>query len=325
VLGKAGHAHRKRTLVPSTHGIRPPCHPFEVHVSFCLASTSGSCLFAGCVAYVVSLATSTAGVSGAFLLLPFQLSVLGLTSLAVTPTNHLFNVFATPSGIYRYLREGRMMWPLAAVIAVGTVPGVVVGGLARIYILPDVRTYKWFVGTVLLLLGVQLIVAIIGRSQDRPDGASASFRVRTLRFDGRLVAYEFQGIRYSVSIGKLALIAAGVGMVGGIYGVGGGAIMAPILVGVARLPIHTTAGATLFATFLTSLVGVGFFATAGHLLGLPHVSPDWWLGTSLGLGGLLGMYTGARLQRYLRARVIEVLLALTTTGLGLSYLIQYFL
>jgi uncharacterized membrane protein YfcA len=290
-----------------------------------LAGTSGSCLLACGVAFVISLITSTAGLSGAFLLLPFQMSVLGLTSPAVTPTNHLFNVLATPSGIYRYLREGRMLWPLAAVIAVGTVPGVVVGGLARIYLLPDARSFKFFVGWVLLMLGTRLFVTIKGRTRQQSDVASTSFRVHTLRCDWRLLEYEFQGRRHSLSTGKLASLGAAVGVVGGTYGVGGGAIMAPILVGVWRLPIHTTAGATLFATFLTSLVGVGFFATVGHVLGVPHLSPDWWLGTSLGCGGLLGMYAGARLQRHLPGRVIEAMLALITTGLGLSYVIKYFL
>ncbi len=294
-------------------------------MTFHLASTSGSYIFACLVACGVSLVTSTAGVSGAFLLLPFQVSVLGLTSLAVTPTNHLFNVFATPSGIYRYLREGRMMWPLAVVIAVGTVPGVVVGGLARIYLLPDVRSFKLFAGMVLLLLGARLVLAMKGGSRPEPAARSTAFRLHTLRFDWRRVEYEFQGLRYAISTGKLTLLGAVVGVIGGTYGVGGGAIMAPILVSVARLPVHTTAGATLFSTFLTSLVGVGFFAAAGRMLGQPQLSPDWWLGASLGAGGLLGMYTGARLQRYLPARAIEAVLALTTTGLGLSYVIRYFL
>ena len=42
--------------------------------------------------------TTPAGVSGAVLLLPFQLSVLHVPSPAVTPTNLLFNVAATPGG-----------------------------------------------------------------------------------------------------------------------------------------------------------------------------------------------------------------------------------
>ena len=63
-------------------------------------------------AFVISLLTAPAGVSGAFLLLPFQVSVLGFTSPAVSPTNLIYNIVATPGGIYRYVRERRVVWPL---------------------------------------------------------------------------------------------------------------------------------------------------------------------------------------------------------------------
>jgi len=63
------------------------------------------------VALVVSTFTSMGGVSGAFLLLPFQVSVLNFTSPAVSPTNLVFNIVAIPSGVCHYIREGRMNWP----------------------------------------------------------------------------------------------------------------------------------------------------------------------------------------------------------------------
>ena len=64
------------------------------------------------VALVISFFTSMGGVSGAFLLLPFQVSYLGYTAPSVSATNQVFNVVAIPSGVYRYIREGRMVWPL---------------------------------------------------------------------------------------------------------------------------------------------------------------------------------------------------------------------
>ena len=67
------------------------------------------------------------GVSGAFLLLPFQMSVLGFTSPAVSSTNFVYNTVAVPSGVYRYFKEGRMAWPLTWVEIVGTLPGVFIG------------------------------------------------------------------------------------------------------------------------------------------------------------------------------------------------------
>ena len=64
------------------------------------------------VAFIVSFFTSMGGISGAFLLLPFQMSVLGYTSPSVSATNHVFNIIAIPSGVYRYIKEKRMVWPL---------------------------------------------------------------------------------------------------------------------------------------------------------------------------------------------------------------------
>src|SRR5215208_7666064 len=81
------------------------------------------------VAFLVSALTAPAGVSGAFLLLPFQVSVLGFTSPAVSPTNLIYNVFAAPGGVYRYVREHRVVWPLVVVLILGTLPGVFTGAV----------------------------------------------------------------------------------------------------------------------------------------------------------------------------------------------------
>jgi hypothetical protein len=84
------------------------------------------------VAFAVSFFTSMGGVSGAFLLLPFQVSFLGYTAPSVSATNQVFNIVAIPSGVYRYIREGRMLWPLTWAVIIGTLPGVFIGAWVRI-------------------------------------------------------------------------------------------------------------------------------------------------------------------------------------------------
>ena len=114
------------------------------------------------VAFVVSFFTSMGGVSGAFLLLPFQMSILGFTSPAVSPTNLVYNIVGIPSGVYRYIREGRMAWPLTWTIIVGTLPGVFFGAIIRIKYLPNPRAFKFFVGCVLLYIGSRLLYELSG-------------------------------------------------------------------------------------------------------------------------------------------------------------------
>jgi uncharacterized membrane protein YfcA len=59
-------------------------------------------------ALALALVTTPAGVSGAVLLPPIQLSVLHVPGPAVTPTNRLFNVAAVPGGLLRFWHERRL-------------------------------------------------------------------------------------------------------------------------------------------------------------------------------------------------------------------------
>jgi uncharacterized membrane protein YfcA len=117
-----------------------------------------------------------------------------------------------------------------------------------------------------------------------------------------------------------------VGIVGGTYGIGGGAIIAPFLVAFFGLPIYTIAGATLMATFVTSIAGVVFYVGIAPLFahtGLA-IAPDWTLGALFGAGGFLGIYCGARLQKYLPAKIIKMILILTMTLIAIRYISAIF-
>ncbi len=278
------------------------------------------------VAYVVSLVGSTGGVSGAFLLLPFQVSVLGFTNPAVTPTNHLFNVIGIPGGVYRYWRERRMLWALAMMIVIGTIPGVVIGSWLRMTWLLDPGAFRLFIGFVLALIGLRMLLKVTKKeAQTKQATQDVPFHVEVIRFTPLHLDYSYAGESYRVGVPGLFAFTCVIGVIGGAYGVGGGAIIAPFLVSMWKLPVHTIAGATLLGTLVTSLVAVLFFTVAGAWFGLEQVSPDWLLGGLLGLGGVLGMYTGARLQQHLPSKWIESVLAVCVTGLAISYIVRFFI
>ncbi|MCI5162523.1 MAG: sulfite exporter TauE/SafE family protein [Candidatus Electrothrix sp. AX5] len=109
------------------------------------------------IAFCISFFTSMSGVSGAFLLLPFQVSYLGFDTPSVSATNHLFNITAIPGGVYRYLRDGRMAWPLTWAVIIGTLPGVLAGTVIRTHFLLDPYFFKCFIGIVLLYIGGKLL------------------------------------------------------------------------------------------------------------------------------------------------------------------------
>jgi uncharacterized membrane protein YfcA len=255
---------------------------------------TGDWVYIGALAASFAIATvaSPAGVSGAVLLLPFQVGVLGTPSPAVTPTNLLYNVVATPGAIYRYWRQGQTGGRLTRVLVAGTLPGVIAGSILRVELLPGPHVFDVVIAVVLVPLGVWLLVA----------------RKPTARVGDR---------KERLTTSTITTLAVAVGCVGGIYGIGGGSILAPVLIGSGRSPSEV-APATLVATFVTSVAGVvTFLILSTHHHG--SIAPDWGVGLALGVGGLLGSYTGARLQPRLPEVLIRRVLGLLVLAIGIRY------
>jgi uncharacterized membrane protein YfcA len=242
---------------------------------------------------LISVVTSPVGVSGAVFLLPVQLSLLHVPSPAVTPTNLLFNVVAGPGALARYRKVGRLTGSLTRLLLAGTLPGVVLGACIRVFAIPGPRVFRLVVAVVLLPLGLWLIAN--AARPGRPDRPPLSRRA-------------------------ILGLGAVVGVVGGIYGIGGGSLLGPILAG-RGTPMTTIAPAALACTFLTSVAGA---ATYGLLaLGAGgDIAPHWTLGLLCGAGGLIGGYLGARLQPRLPERALRMLLGGLATALAGLYLAQ---
>jgi uncharacterized membrane protein YfcA len=147
--------------------------------------------------------------------------------------------------------------------------------------------------------------------------------VKTITFNLKTIEYEFWGEQFRFGVPAMFLLAFVVGVIGGIYGIGGGAIIAPFCVAVFHLPVYTVAGAALLATFLTSIVGVVFYSILPAANRLP-TSPDWVLGFLFGVGGFVGMYIGARLQKFIPQKFIKIMLGIMIVSLALRYITQYF-
>jgi hypothetical protein len=242
----------------------------------------------------IALIATPAGISGAVLLLPFQVSVLGTPSPAVTPTNLLYNVIATPGALYRYRRQHQTGGRLTLLLMAGTLPGVIAGSVIRVELIPGPKTFDLVVSAVLLPLGAWLAAT-------RPACPAGPAR-------------PARHIPSPILIGLAGLV----GCVGGIYGIGGGSLLSPVLIGAGH-PAADVAPAALTSTFVTSMAGVATFITlaAGHP---GSVAPDWPIGTALGLGGLAGAYTGARIQARLPDTLIRRIIGILAIALGIRYL-----
>src|ERR1700740_2545793 len=157
---------------------------------------------AAIAAFVIALVATPAGISGAVLLLPFQVSVLGTPSPAVTPTNLLYNVVSTPGALYRYRRQHQTGGRLALLLITGTLPGVITGSVIRVELVPGPRVFDLMIAALLLPLGSWLAHTRAAPARDRDPARPAR----------------------QIPASLLIFLACLAGCVGGLYGIGGGSI-----------------------------------------------------------------------------------------------------
>jgi len=251
----------------------------------------GDAALGALIAFAIAVVTTPVGVSGAVFLVPVQVSLLHTASPAVTPTNLLYNLIAIPGALLRFHHERRLGGQLTRLLVLSTLPGMVAGAAIRAELLSGSKAFLVVIAAVLVPLGAWLAFG-------KPVATAAPPDLRRRRL--------------------IALLALAVGVVGGIYGIGGGAILGPILVGLGYT-VFEVAPAALTATFLTSIAGVATFALLS--LGGGDAAPNWSLGIGMGLGGLAGAYLGARLQPRLPETLLRRGLGILALALGLRYAI----
>lgn len=224
----------------------------------------GTELAGAAIAFVFAAIATPAGLSGAFLLVPIQLSVLNVPTAKIPPTNLIFNVISIPGATVRHQRAGNIDYELVRWLAAGTVPGVVLGAVLRVEVFSSDTAFKAIVAGVLAFIGIWILAG------KKPD----------------------KDARKDLRAGQIVAIAFFAGVIGGIYGVGGGVFSVPVLV-LLGVAVASFAPATLLVTFFSSIVGIVTFI----LLSSPEFpsDPDWGLGVALGLGGVAGSWTGARI------------------------------
>jgi uncharacterized membrane protein YfcA len=176
------------------------------------------------------------------------------------------------------------------------VPGVIGGAVIRVFLIPGPHLFRLVVAAILLPLGLWLCVGAFTRSRATPEPVAFSSR-------------------------SLAILALGVGVVGGIYGVGGGSLLSPILVG-RGLPARIVAPAALTATFVTSVAGAVTYAVIAMASPGQHIAREWAIGVVAGVGGLVGGYLGAWTQPKVPEKILRVVLGILAMATALLYVWQ---
>lgn len=212
------------------------------------------------------------GVGGGIILVPLLVHVLRRPQHEAHGTSLSFIVVTSLVAGSSYLRAERLDLALAGLLALGSVAGVTLGArLAR-----DMSALRLRRGFGIIVLAVAIRILALP-PHPVPGGA--------------LWAAPLE-----IALG------AGVGVLAGLLGVGGGTILVPVLVLLQHVDQHTAQGVSLLVIVPTAAVGAWRYARHGHVA--PRLLPP------LMAGGAVGALLGAALAHAIHAPMLSRLFAL---------------
>jgi uncharacterized membrane protein YfcA len=210
------------------------------------------------------------------------MAAFGLPPEVMKPTALALNVLVSAIGTALFLRAGLLSWRSFYPFAVLGFPFSLIGGAIS---LPGGLYYP-AVGAVLV--------------------ASAALMLRRRRpGDGAPAEPPFL---------PALLVGAGIGLVSGTTGTGGGVFLAPVILALNWVPPRRTAAVTAAYNLLNS--GAALNGAAATLGDLPPALPLWLV--AAGIGGLAGALIGSGLMP---ERGLRLVLALVLFGSGLRLIL----
>jgi uncharacterized protein len=211
------------------------------------------------------------------------MTLVGFAPEMMKPTALLLNIIVACITVVRFYRAGHFSWPLFWPFTVASVPCAFLGGAL-------VLSGPFYQG----LVGVVMVFAAY-----------------------RLFWYADQATRRPTAVprGMALLLGAGLGLVSGLTGVGGGIFLSPLLLMMGWAEPRQSASVAAAFILVNSVAGlVGESLSVGAL---PSAAP-LWAGT-VAVGGLIGSELGVRqLAEVTLRRLLAVVLALA--GLKLIFI-----
>lgn len=193
-------------------------------------------------AFVVGFVLGLIGGGGSILSVPIFVYLFGITPVIATAYSLFVVGLSSLIGGIIYARKQLVDFKIALIFSIPAFIGVYI---SRKYILPAIPTVIFQSDNVFLSKNVALMVFF---------GFIMLLAAYSMIKDGIVKIHEYSGVmNYNLSI--IIVVGAVVGVVTGLVGAGGGFLIVPSLVILAKIPIRMAVGTTLVIIATKSLIG----------------------------------------------------------------------
>jgi uncharacterized membrane protein YfcA len=262
-------------------------------------------LFLVLLGFLVGVVASMTGVGGGTFIVPALSIIYQFTSQEAAGTSLAVIVFTSLASTYAYSRQKRIDYRVGAVSAIATAPGAVLGAYLTT-----------FVSSSTLGIIFSFFMIFLASSMLVEWHISLPKIVKNPRLWHRNFADSGGKVfKYDVNILSAFVLAFFGGLSSGLLGIGGGALIVPILHLVGGIPMHLAVATSMFIMVFTSLAGV-----ATHLqLNNVRLEYSAYIVVGVVFGAQLGTIIAKRVSGNLLKRIFSIILIIVSVRLLLNF------
>ncbi len=254
--------------------------------------------------FLVGVIASMTGMGGGTFIVPALTLVYLFTSQEAVGTSLAVIVFTSLTSTYAYSRQKRVDYKMGAVLAVSTVPGAVLGAYMTTLI-----------SSSLLAIVFSVFLIVVAFSMLNTFHVPFPKIVKNSKNWHRVVMdAEGKKFEYDTNIVVTFILSFFGGLSSGLLGIGGGAVLVPILNIAAGIPIHITVATSMFIMIFTSVAGV-----LTHLQ-LNNVRLEY--SAYMAIGIIFGTQLGARLAKKTSGKLLKKIISLVMLVISLRLLLN---
>lgn len=195
-------------------------------------------------------------------------------------------VFTGMSSTLAYYKLKRLDVKTGVIFLIGSLPGSIVG--AWINTKMDLDSFSLYFGILMLIIFFMMLIDREKLMKDKP--LDITDNTRTFVIDN--ITYQ-----YNVNLVPAFILSFAVGLLSGLFGIGGGTISVPAMILFFGIPVQIAIGTSMFMIFFISIISSSTHIVLGHIV--------WKYMLFFIIGSYIGGTVGARTNKLFKGKTLE--------------------
>lgn len=269
-------------------------------------------LIAICIGFLSAFVGSLVGLGGGIIFVPAMLFLYErfadfswANPQAIVGISLITMVFTGMSSTIAYYKLKRVDVKTGVLFLIGSLPGSVFGAWLNTKL--EVDKFSLYFG--ILMLVIFLLMLVDREKLMKNKQLNITDQTRTFEIDGKTYQYNVPYI-------PAFILSFMVGMLSGLFGIGGGTISVPAMILLFGIPVQVAIATSMFMIFFISMISASTHIALGHIV--------WSYVIFFIIGSYIGGTVGAKTSKRLKGRTLEWILRIVIVIAAIRLIMESF-